>query len=109
MDNAPTFKSAEVKLLFQKCSVKSIYRAAWRPGGNGIVERHHRTIKAMAERGGGNPIEAIYWYNMSPKEGQNKDSVPHMSVHRYEWRVKGHVEEEVGEEPDCELKVGDQV
>ena len=89
--------------------MKPIYRAAWRPAGNGIVERHHRSIKAMAERGHRNPIEAVYWYNISPKEGQKEDSVPHKAVHTYEWRMKGSVDEEVEEDPGCELKVGDEV
>ena len=109
LDNAPAFRSTEVKQLMQKWNVRPIYRAAWRPGGNGIVERHHRTIKAMSERGDKDPIEAVYWYNMSPREGQKEDSVPHLHVHKYEWRIKGYADEVVEEQPECEFKVGDEV
>ena len=41
--------------------------------GNGIVERHHRSVKAMADRGHRNPMVAVYWYKMSPMEGQEED------------------------------------
>ncbi|KAF2360595.1 Reverse transcriptase RNA-dependent DNA polymerase [Trinorchestia longiramus] len=42
---------------------------------NGIVERHHRTVKAIAERGRISPIEAVYWYNSTPRSGQDELSV----------------------------------
>ena len=35
--------------------------------------------------------------------------MPHKAVHTYQWRMKGSVEEEVEEDPECELKVGDEV
>lgn len=66
--------------------MRPFFRAAYRPSGNGIVERHHRTIKAMAERGRITPAEAVFWYNMSPRSGQNVDSVPQRLVFRYDWR-----------------------
>ena len=56
LDKASAFVSSEMKQLMQKWNVRPIYRAAWSPGGNRIVERHHRTIKAMAEKGDKDPI-----------------------------------------------------
>ena len=111
LDNAPSFRSDEIKQLLKKWNIKPIYRAAWRASGNGIVERHHRTIKTMAARTNGSPIEAVYWYNMTPKEGQREESVPHKSVYSYEWRMESyHEREEIEEEePECELTVGDAV
>ena len=70
MDNACAFRADEMQRLLDRWGVKAYYRAAYRPGGNGIVERSHRTIKAMAERSGTSPVEAAYWYNMVPREGQ---------------------------------------
>ena len=75
MDNATSFRAEETRNMLERWGVRSIYRAAWRPSGNGIVERHHRTIKAMAERMRSSPIEAVYWYNVAPKDGQKEDSV----------------------------------
>ena len=86
MDNAMAFRSEVMKRFLNKWKVRSYFRAAYRPSGNGIVERHHRTIKAMAERGGIAPGEAVFWYNMSPREGQCEESVPQRSLFKYDWR-----------------------
>ena len=47
----------------------------------------HRTIKTMAERSGKSPIEAVFWYNVAPRYGQQPASVPQKSVSTYEWRL----------------------
>jgi len=109
LDNAPNFRSSEVNQLMDAWEVDLFYRAAYRASGNGIVERHHRTIKAMAERMGKSPIEAVYWYNLAPKDGQKEDSVPQKSVYQYDWKMKGHREKVEKEEPQCEVKVGEEI
>ena len=53
-------------------------------------------------------MEADFWYNVSPRAGQDENSVPQRAVFRYEWRhpavqpkLKDHDKEatvEVGEE-----------
>ena len=108
MDNATVFRSELLKRALDNWSVRRFFRAAYRPSGNGIVERHHRTIKTMAERGSISPMEAVFWYNVSPRAGQDENSVPQRTVFRYEWRhpavqpkLKDHAKEatvEVGEE-----------
>ena len=45
-------------------TVRPFYQAAYGAGGNGIVERSHRTIKTMSERSGKSPTEAVFWYLM---------------------------------------------
>ncbi|KAF2353137.1 Reverse transcriptase domain [Trinorchestia longiramus] len=67
-------------------NVERVFRAAYRPAGNGLVERNHRTVKAIVERGRISPIEAVYWYNSTPRSGQDELSVPECSVYKYEWR-----------------------
>ncbi|GFN98851.1 Pol polyprotein [Plakobranchus ocellatus] len=47
MDNATAFRSEEMSVLLEKWNTHPIYRAAYRASGNGIVERHHRTIKSL--------------------------------------------------------------
>ena len=108
MDNATVFRSELLKRALDNWSVRRFFRAAYHPSGNGIVERHHRTIKAMAERGSISPMEAVFWYNMSPRAGQAENSLPPRAMFRYEWRhptvqpeLKDHGKEttvEVGEE-----------
>ena len=67
------------------------------PGGNGMVERHHRTVKAIAERGGISPEEATFW-DMAPKVGQRDDTVPHRLVFNYEWRHPRDTSQEIDEQ-----------
>ena len=86
MDNSTVFRSQKLRDLLDKWGVRRCFRAAYRPSGNGIVERHHRTIKAMAERGGISPIEAVFWYNVTPRQGQSVESVPQLGVFKYLWR-----------------------
>ena len=86
MDNSTAFRSQKLRDLLDKWGVRRCFRAAYRPSGNGIVERHHRTIKAMAERGGISPIEAVFWYNVTPRQGQSVESVPQLGVFTYLWR-----------------------
>ena len=52
LDNAAVFKSRRFIDFCERWGVSVNYRAAYRPSGNGIVERHHRTIKRMAARTG---------------------------------------------------------
>ena len=67
--------------------MQSFFRAAYRPAGNGIVERNHRTVKVCAERARITPEEAVYWYNVMPKDGIITDSTPQGFVHPYEWKM----------------------
>ena len=96
--------------LLEKWNVRRLYRAAYRPQGNGIVERHHRTIKRVAERSGISPIEAVFWYNMSPKKGLQEETVPAGSVAPYKWRhpLVAHEDGSGGGE-QAKLQVGDEV
>ena len=86
MDNATVFRSVKLEQMLARWNVGRFFRAAYRPSGNGIVERNHRTIKTLAERGDLDPVEAVFWYNMSPRAGQDEHSIPHRAVSRYEWR-----------------------
>ena len=63
------------------------FRAAYAPGGNGIVEKNHQTIKRIAERGGCTPEEATFWYNETPWKETAESSLPSNQLLRYRWRV----------------------
>ena len=86
MDNATAFRSVEMSEFLRRWNTSPYYRAAYRASGNGIVERNHRTIKAIAERGRVSPMEAVFWYNSSPRDRQKEETIPQRSVFNYVWR-----------------------
>ena len=109
MDNASSFRSEAFMKFLVDWNIQPYFRAAYRPGGNGIVERNHRTIKAIAERGRISPIDAVFYYNCSPKYGQDETSVPQRSVMRYTWRLPVMDPEKQAEEPHATVTVGEEV
>lgn len=109
MDNSSSFRSHILKEMLNKWNVQQRFRAAYRPGGNGIVERHHRTIKAMAERGNVDPREAVYWYNSSPRVGQDERTVPQLAVFKYMWRHPCAMPTQIGDGGASSLQIGEEV
>lgn len=111
MDNSTAFRSQCLGDMLSHWNITRVFRAAYRPGGNGIVERHHRTIKAIAERGGISPIEAVYWYNSTPRSGQEESSVPQHSVYKYGWRYPSIVpnEDETIQDIAHPIQMGEEV
>lgn len=79
-DNGPCFKSDTFRRFMDKWNVNHVFSCAYRAKGNGIVERHHRTIKRMVARTGSSVQEMVYWYNFSAK---TDGSTPADSVYRY--------------------------
>lgn len=51
------FCPAHLKEMLDQWNTRCFFRAAYRPGVNGILERHHRAIKAMAKKRKSSPIE----------------------------------------------------
>ena len=109
MDNARSFKAHELVQLFQHWNIGTFYRAAYRPSGNSIVERNHRTVKSLAERSAIDPEEAVFWYNISPKKSQKEESVPQKRLHTYRWRMPMEAATVYGRGTTDSIKVGDQV
>ena len=46
------------------------FRCAYKPSGNGIVERNHRTIKRMSARCGKSIDYCVFWYNITPHDSK---------------------------------------
>ena len=109
LDNAASFRSNELQQLFEYWRILPFFRAAHRPSGNSIVERHHRSIKSWSEKAGIEPVEAVYWYNVTPRRALEVETVPQSSVHSYTWRLplEDPEVEEKGEA--ATLQVGDEV
>lgn len=66
MYNCFVFWSDLMGELLKKWHMKANFRDAYRPSGNGIMERHHHTIKSIAQRGNISPEEAVFWFNSTP-------------------------------------------
>lgn len=111
LDNATAFRSDLFTRFLESWKVRPYYRAAYRPSGNGIVERNHRTIKAMAERGNMSPMEAVFYFNSAPRYRQEEETIPQRSVFRYEWRQPAGPESDDVRmnEPSAQVTVGDEV
>ena len=72
-----------------KWNVKLRFRCAFVPSGNGIAERYHRTVKRSAKRVPCSILEAVYWYNVSPKDCCKSSTAPANKLNQKEIRVKG--------------------
>ena len=85
-DNGPCFRSQEMKNFAMAWGITQLFSCAYRPTGNGIIERNHRTVKTMVARTGGKPEEMVYWYNVT----QNVTGIiPLDTVMNYETHVQG--------------------
>ena len=67
MDNGRAFRSKKVEELCNKWAVNRLFGAAYKPRGNGIVERNHRSVKRVKARRGGTVEEAVRVYNGTPR------------------------------------------
>ena len=111
-DNGPCFRSAELVPVLSKWGVCHLFSCVDRGSCNGIVERHHRTLKRMCARTKKSPHEMLIWYNNSPND---QGIVPSQSVFKYSHRLPGFgVDvagiERVSEEPSNHTyAVGDEV
>ena len=60
-DNSSIFKSRQMKELCQNWEIEQVFSAAYRPQGNGVVERVHRTIKRSVGRTKRSVEESVFW------------------------------------------------
>jgi len=96
LDNATAFRSQALAELCLKWGVHLEFRAAYYPQGNGIVERHHRTIKRIVARARVSPLMAVHRYNSAPMVDELVESCPAHRIYAYRWR-KGVSETEASE------------
>jgi transposase InsO family protein len=85
-DNGPSFKTVQFVQACSSWGVRVLYRCAYRPQGNGIIERNHRTIKRMAARAHRDPLDMVFFYNLSPLRGSDEQSAPSRALYSYRWR-----------------------
>ena len=65
-DNAKSFKSNLMQEFCKLLKISLTFRCAYKPSGNGIVERNHRTIKQMSARCEKSIDYCVFWYNITP-------------------------------------------
>ncbi|KFD62489.1 LOW QUALITY PROTEIN: hypothetical protein M514_13004, partial [Trichuris suis] len=73
-DNDTAFRSKAFAQLAARWNVRMRFRCAHVPSGNGIVERCHRTVKVIAARKGCSIAEAVYLYNITPRDGRTSQA-----------------------------------
>ena len=64
-DNGTVFRSRKCQEMLQQWDVRHQLSCAYRPQGNSVVERNHRTIKRTARRGAMSAEKAVFWWNTS--------------------------------------------
>ena len=67
-DNDTAFRSSLLKTFLDEWRIRLRFHCAYVPFGNGIIERCHRTVKRIAARKQCTIPEAVYWYNVTPKD-----------------------------------------
>ena len=87
-DNATTFSGEMFSKFIEHWGVWMRFRCAYVPAGNGIVERSHRTIKRIATRTQCLVMEAVYWYNVTPKDDALASTTPANVIYSYMARIK---------------------
>ena len=88
-DNDTAFKSRQFTSFVGTWGVKVRFRCAYVASGNGVAERVHRTVKVIAARKQCSIAEAVYLYNVTPKDDSGEETAPANTIYRYTMRVRG--------------------
>ena len=83
-DNAKSFRFNLMQEFCKLWKISLTFKCAYKPLGNGIVERNHTTIKRMSARCGKSIDYCVFWYNITPHG--SKGIIPSSKLISYEWR-----------------------
>lgn len=108
LDNDTTFRGACFVNTMRKWNVAMRYRCVYRAGGNGIVERVHKTVKVIAARKRCSIREAVSLYNISPLDDK-EGSRPVDLLYAYAVRMADEVQVQMTAEDENDYHVGDPV
>lgn len=110
LDNDTAFRGREFRSFAAQWQISLRFRCAYRPSGNGITERCHRTVKAIAAKKSCSIPEAVYIYNVTPVDSTDPLSSPAELLFKYNVRIRGvDPEKVIPENNACRYKVGDCV
>ena len=102
-DNDTAFRSKKFTAFADKWDVRVRFRCAYVASGNGVAERCHRTVKVIAARKQCPINEAVYLYNVTPRNDCEEETAPANVLYGYVVRVRG------GNERPPEQNSGDGV
>ena len=88
-DNDTAFSSKEFQAFAHEWGIQLQFRCAYAIARNGIAERCHCTVKRIAARMCCPIQEAVYWYNITPRDDISPSTTPANRIYRYEVGVKG--------------------
>ena len=74
MDNDTAFCSKELQAFTHEWGIHLEFRCAYAPAGNGIVKRIAAKIRCPIQ-------EAVYWYNITPKDDVSPSTAPANSIY----------------------------
>lgn len=86
-DNNTAFRSKLFAEFAGRWCMHVQFRYAHVPSDNGIVERCHRTGKIIVAMKGCTVAEAVYLYNMTPRDDQDATTAPANMLYGYPVRV----------------------
>ncbi|CAM1330156.1 Uncharacterised protein r2_g3930 [Pycnogonum litorale] len=87
-DNDTAFTSQSFRQFAERWGTRICFRCAYVASGNGIAERCHRTVKRIAARKQCTVAEAVYWYNVSPKNDKTSSTAPANQLYSYKVRIR---------------------
>ena len=110
-DNESAFHSGAFMQFAERWAMRVRFRCAYAASGNGIAEKCHRSVKRIAARKRCTIAEAVYWYNVAPKDDVDSATVPANKLYNYEIRVLviAHVLHSAQRAIDSPYDVGDAV
>ena len=88
-DSDTASQSSLFKTFLNECRAWLRFCCAYVPSGNGIIEWCHGTVKRIAARKQCFITQAVYWYNITPKDDVSSARAPANMVYRYRIRLKG--------------------
>ena len=107
-DNGASFRSIEFLKLLKDWNINIHFGCAYRPQGNGIVERNHRTVKCMAARTNKAIHECVFFYNANPKSSDGISPAHSFFSRHFRFPFEKTCKEEI-ENASADFLVGDRV
>ena len=87
--NATTFSEETFSKFTEHWVVRIRFQCTYIPAGNRIVERSHCTLLHIATRTRCPVMEAVYWYNVTPKDDVSASTAPANVIYSYTAHIKG--------------------
>ena len=84
LDNDTAFRSRMFEDFAHRWGVTLRFRCAYAASGNGITERCHRSVKVIAARTRCTIAEAVFLYNVTPRDDKASDTAPANMLYKYE-------------------------